>query len=100
MSDVPTKVLKDNVDLFSPVVLNFVNMSINSLTFPSVLKLVDVTPVYKKNLRYQESNCRPVLPNLSIIFGNLLYNQIAPYFEKIFLNIKLVFKWVLILKQV
>ena len=61
-------------------------MSINSLTFPSVLKLADVTQNNKKNSRYQKSKYRPVsvIPNLLKIFKNILYNQTAPYFEKIF----------------
>ena len=53
-------------------------MSINSTTFPSILKLAVVTPL--------QNNYWPVsaLPSQSIIFENTLYYQIAPYFEKIF----------------
>ena len=41
--------------------------------------------MFKIDPRYQKSNYRPVsvLTNLSQIFENVLYNQIAPYFEKI-----------------
>ena len=61
-------------------------MSINSTTFPPVPKSVDVTPVHKKDLCYQENNylSLSVLTNPSKIFENILYNQIAQYFEKIF----------------
>ena len=53
-------------------------MSINSTTFPSVLKLADVIPL--------QSNYRPVsvLPNQSRIFENIHYKQIASYFQKKF----------------
>ena len=51
----PQKLLKENVDLFSPLLLNFVNMSVKSSTSPSVLKLADVTPGHKKDSCYQST---------------------------------------------
>ena len=54
-------------------------MSVNSSTFPVVLKSADVTPVYKKDSRYLVLSVINVLPNLSVMFEN-----IAPYFEKHF----------------
>ena len=47
-SDIPKKILKENVDLFSPFLINFVHRSKYSSTFPSVLKLANVTPVIKR----------------------------------------------------
>ena len=85
-SDIPTNILKQNVYFFSPFILGYVNKSISSSTFPSMLKLADITPVYKKDSRYEKSNYRPisVLPNLSKIFENVLYGQISSFFENIF----------------
>lgn len=53
-------------------------MSINSSAIPSFLKLIDVTHDISQISRYQ-----PVkfLVNLSKIFDNILYNQMAPHFE-------------------
>ena len=75
-----------NVDFFSPFILGYVNKSVSSSTFPSILKLADITAVYKKDSRYEKSNHRPisVLPNLSKIFENVLYDQISSFFENIF----------------
>ena len=75
-----------NVDFFSPFILGYVNKSVSSSTFPSMLKLTDITAVYKKDSRYEKSNHRPisVLPNLSKIFENVLYDQISSFFENIF----------------
>ena len=75
----PTKILKQNVDFFSPFILGYVNKSISS-------SKVDITPVYKKDSRYEKSNYRPisVLPNISKIFENVLYDQISSFFENIF----------------
>ena len=91
-SDIPTKILKQNVDFFSPFILDYVNKSISSCTFPSILKLADIIPVYKKDSRYEKSNYRPisVLPNLSKIFQSVLYNQISSFMKTFSLNIKLV----------
>ena len=48
-SDIPTKILKQNVDFFSPFILDYVNKSISSSTFPSILKLADIILVFKKD---------------------------------------------------
>ena len=45
-TDIPSKILKENVELFSPFLLTFMNMSLNSTIFPSFIKLADVTPVF------------------------------------------------------
>ena len=84
--DIPTKILKQNIDFFFPFILDYVNNSINSLTFPSILKLADIISVYKKDSRYEKSNYRSisVLRNLSKIFENVLYDQISSFFENIF----------------
>ena len=51
-SDIPTKILKQNVDFFSPFILGYVNKSISSFTFPSILKLADITPVLSSFLSF------------------------------------------------
>ena len=53
-SDVPTKTLKQNVDFVSPFILGYVKKSISSSTFPSILKLGDIIPVYKNDSRYEK----------------------------------------------
>ena len=47
-----TKILKQNVDFFSPVILDYVNKSISLSTFPSFLELLDIIPVCKKDSRF------------------------------------------------
>ena len=46
--------LKQNVHFFSPFILGYVNKS-SSSTFLSILKLADVTLVYKKDSRYEKT---------------------------------------------
>ena len=91
-SDIPAKILKQNVDYFSPFILGYVNKSIRSSTFPSISKLADIIPVNKKDSRYEKNNYQSisVLPNLSKIFENVLYDQIFSFLKIFFLHIKLV----------
>ena len=48
-SDTPKKLLKQNLDFFSSFTLGYVSKPISLSTFPSILKLADITPVYKKD---------------------------------------------------
>ena len=47
-SDIPTKIIKENVDIFAEFLWKSINSSIKSSTFPSRLKSADVTPLHKK----------------------------------------------------
>ena len=97
-SDIPTKILKQNIDFFSFFILSYVNKLISSSTFPSILKLSDITSVYEKVSQYEKSNYQPIsiLPNLLKIFENFLYDQISSFLKIFSLNIKLVSKMALI----
>ena len=72
--------------------LGYVNKSNSSSTFPWILKLADITAVYKNDSRYEKGNYRPIsfLPNLSKIFENVLYDQIFSFFANFSQNIELV----------
>ena len=85
-SDKHTKFLKQKVDFFSLLILGYVNKSISLSSFPSILKLADITPAYKKHSWYEKSYYQPIsaLPNLSKIFENILYHQISPFCGNIF----------------
>ena len=43
-SDIPSKIIKENSDIFSNFICESINNSINSSIFPSYLKHADVTP--------------------------------------------------------
>ena len=59
-SDIPTKTIKENSDIFGKVLCSFINDSIKPFTFPSCLKEADVTPIYKKVKKDKKENYRPV----------------------------------------
>ena len=66
--DIPTKILKQNIDFFFPFILDYVNNSINSPTFLSILKLADIISVYKKDSRYEKSNYQCPISGLSVSY--------------------------------
>ena len=45
-TDIPTKVIKDNIDIFTPILLDEFNKSLALGIFPSSMKLVNITPVF------------------------------------------------------
>ena len=66
-SDIPTKIIKENADFFADFLHTSYNECIKSGIFPSCLKWADVTPIFKKGIKSQKDNYRPVsiLPNIS-----------------------------------
>ena len=47
-SDIPTKIIKENSDIYGKVLCSFINDMIKSSTFPSCLKDANVTPIHRK----------------------------------------------------
>ena len=85
-SDIPTKIVKENVDIFGNFVCTSFKNTIKSSCFYENLKYVDVTPLYKKGKKDVKDNYRPVsiLPNLSKIFEKCMFKQITQFFDKMF----------------
>ena len=69
-SDLPTKVIKSNSDIFTDALYSKFNRSLETSVFPPSMKLANVTPVHKKGNRSEKDNYRPVsiLPNLPKVF--------------------------------
>ena len=86
MNDIPVKVIKENKDIVAFFIHHNFNNSLSSSTFPNALKYADVKPVFKKDDKTNKENYRPIsiLPTLSKVYGRLIYNQMYPYFDKLF----------------
>ena len=88
-SDVPTKIIKKNSDIFSDILFKKFNKSLEICKFPSCLKMANVTPVYKKGNRSDEGKYHRVsiLPNLSKNFETCLCKPISTFLRISFLSI-------------
>ena len=78
--------LKENFDICSYFLLTNVNNCILEAEFPDNLKLAEIFPFFKKGGRLLKNNYRPVsiLPTISKIYEEMLYEQMYEYFNNIF----------------
>ena len=69
-TDIPTRIIKGNIDIFADFLCTNINSAIKSASFPFSLKLTDVTPSHKKGRKDMKENFWPVgiLPALSKVF--------------------------------
>ena len=73
-SDIPVKLIKENIDRFAEILCKYFNESLEKSIFPDYLKLTNVTPV-QNGCTYLKNNYRPlsILPILSKeFFGSIL----------------------------
>ena len=84
-TDIPTKLIKENSDIFGDFIFGNYNNCVFSSIFPNSLKNAIITPVHKKGAKTSKDNYRPVsiLSNISKIYERLLFKQILEYFEPI-----------------
>ena len=84
-SDIPTKIIKDNKDLFSYFISGSFDKTVNKGVFSDELKHANIKPIYKKETRSEKENYRPVsiLPNLLKIFERCMHDQLKDYFDKL-----------------
>ena len=84
-SDIPTKVIKANSGIMADFLCEIFNRSLEVGTFPSCMKLANVTRVYKKSSRSDQGNSRllSMLSSLSKVFERYVYEQMPKYFDKL-----------------
>ena len=85
-SAIPTKIIRQNLDLFAPIVHQELNQSLDLNKFPSTMKPGNITPSFKKSDRTNKEIYRPIsiLPNLSKVFEKCIYKQVSNFFENLF----------------
>ena len=82
-NNIPAKVIVETSDICSSFISKIYNDSIFNCNFPQLLKMADITPVYKKEERTKIDNYRPVsiLPTVSKIFERNMSDQISAYIK-------------------
>ena len=93
-TDRPTKLIKENSDIFGDFIFENYSNCISSFVFPSYLKNAIITPAHKKGPKTSKDNYRPVsiLSNISKIYERLMFKQISEYFEPILLKLQCGFR--------
>ena len=80
-TDISTKIIKGNADIFGDILLARFNDSVEKSNFPSSLKKANITPVFKKGERNSKDNYRPVtiFPNISKMFERCIFRQLFSF---------------------
>ena len=94
LEGIPTKIVKENLNIFATFLTNDINKCIRKGEFPDKLKTADITPAFKRGDKHDKSNYRPVsiLPILSKVYEKCLYKQIENYMENILSNVQCGFR--------
>ena len=73
--DIPTKIIKENSDIFACFICKTFNNVADSSTFPAALKLAHITPAFKKGSKNSKENYRliSILPNISKVYERCMY---------------------------
>ena len=81
--NIPPKLLKESVDVCTPIMQDIINSCLLSHVFPDELKMADVFPVFKKGDTTDKRNYRPisVLPTVSKPFERIMEKQIGDYMK-------------------
>ena len=68
------------------IVSQLVNHCLHVCEFPDIMKLADVSSLFKKNDNLKKDNYRPVsvLPSLSKVYERVMGQQLSDFFDKIF----------------
>ena len=90
-NSMPILILKSNVDQLIDPITSILHKSLAEGTFPDLLKLASVCPIFKKNDITKCANYRPIslLSNLSKIFERVMYNRIEVFLSEF----HIIYKW-------
>ena len=81
-SDFPIRVIKKLSNILTPVLTAHFNSAMAEGTFPSILKIGKITPIFKKDDEQLLENYRPIstLPIFGKIFEKLIYSRLYGFF--------------------
>ena len=77
-SDIPIVLVKKAAYIIAPYLESLINYYISAGSFPDILKVGKITPVYKKGNRENIENYRPIstLPIFGKIFEKIIYSRL------------------------
>ena len=82
-SDIPSRIIKQNADVFTDILPSSFNNLIYQSQFAPIFKLVNISLAFKKGGRNFKENYRPVsiLSNISKIFEQCMFRQISRFMD-------------------
>lgn len=82
--NIHSKVVKECVDEISPFLKHIINKSFQHGIFPNQLQISKIIPVYKKGIRTNPDNYRPIslLTTFSKIFEKVMVTRLLSYIDK------------------
>ena len=82
---IPAKLIQMSAGVITKPITNIINLTIQTGTFPELLKTATVSPVFKKEDPLSKENYRPisVLTVFSKIFERYYQSKLLPYFNRI-----------------
>ena len=80
----PVSILKLLEPILSPILASIINKSFQTGTFPKLLKIAKVIPVYKANDKQDITNYRPIsiLHPISKVFERIIFKQLLGFLNK------------------
>ena len=80
----PIKLLKCSSAVIAPILTETLKTSIRLGTYPSKLKIAEITPIFKSDDNTDANNCRPIslLSNFNRVFEKIIYNRLTSYIKK------------------
>ena len=84
ISSIPTKLLKIAAPIIVPYLVSIINLSFIKGTFPKLMKLAKILPIFKSGSRSDVNNYRPIslLSVFSKIFEKLMHNRLYSFLEQ------------------
>ena len=81
--DIPIKIINDYLPFYIDSLYESYNYAITCNICPDLLKVVDVTPAFKKGDKNDKSNYRPisVMKAFAVVFERLLFKQLNDFIE-------------------
>ena len=100
-TDIPTKIIKDNANIFVDILLTSFNDFVEKSNFLSSIKRANITPVFKKRVRNSKGNYRLVskLPSMSKIFERYIFRHLYSFILEFLSKYKIQHCLLVILEQ-
>ena len=82
--NIPSKVLKDSIDIIASMLRDIFNLSIKTSSSPDELKILKDVAVHKAGDKEGPNNYRPiaVLPTIDRVFKKRIYGKLYNYFTE------------------